>query len=69
MEQRKGGEKTMFAHDQGCHDTCASHCGCGCGGMLSVEDEIKALEVHRQHMKLQLEMIEKRISGLQKVGT
>jgi hypothetical protein len=36
--------------------------------MLSVEDEIKALEVHRQHMKLQLEMIEKRISGLQKVG-
>lgn len=55
----------MFAHD---HDTCASHCGCGCGGMLSVEDEIKALEVHRQHMKLQLEMIEKRISGLKHVG-
>ncbi|OPX63213.1 MAG: hypothetical protein A4E34_01836 [Methanoregula sp. PtaU1.Bin006] len=46
----------------------ASHCGCGCGGMLSVEDEIKALEVHRQHMKLQLEMIGKRISGLQKAG-
>jgi hypothetical protein len=45
-----------------------SHCGCGCGGMLSVEDEIKALEVHRQHMKLQLEMIEKRISGLKHVG-
>ena len=55
----------MFSHE---HDTCASHCGCGCGGMMSVEDEIKALEVHRQHMKLQLEMIEKRISGLKKVG-
>jgi hypothetical protein len=37
--------------------------------MLSVEDEIKALEVHRQHMKLQLEMIDKRISGLKHVGT
>jgi hypothetical protein len=36
--------------------------------MLSVEDEIKALEVHRQHMKLQLEMIEKRIAGLKKAG-
>jgi hypothetical protein len=44
----------------------ASHCGCG--GRLSVEDEIKALEVHRQHMKLQLEMIDKRISGLKHVG-
>jgi hypothetical protein len=65
MENHKGGENTMFTHD---HDTCASHCGCGYGGMLSVEDEIKALEVHRQHMKLQLEMIEKRISGLKHVG-
>ena len=55
----------MFTHD---HDSCASHCGCGCGGMMSVEDEIKALEVQRQHMKLQLEMIDKRISGLKKVG-
>jgi hypothetical protein len=58
----------MFAHDNGCHDTCSSHCGCGCGGMLSVEDEIKALGVHRQHMKLQLEMIDKRISGLKNAG-
>jgi hypothetical protein len=58
----------MFIHEQDCHSACASHCGCGCGGMMSVEDEIKALEVHRQHLKLQLEMIDKRISGLQKVG-
>lgn len=34
--------------------------------MLSFEDEITALEIHRQHMKLQREMIEKRISGLKK---
>ena len=56
----------MFAHEQGCHSACASQCGCA--GMMSVEDEIKALEVHRQHMMLQLEMIDKRISGLKHVG-
>jgi hypothetical protein len=56
---------TMYAHE--CHP--AASCQCGCGGMLSVEDEIKALEVHRQHMKLQLEMIEKRISSLKNAGT
>jgi hypothetical protein len=54
----------MFAHEQSCH------CGCtfGCGGVMSVEDETKALEIHRQHVKLQLEMIDKRISGLKHVG-
>jgi hypothetical protein len=45
------------------------HCGCGCGGMvMSIEEEIAALEVHRQHLKLQLEMVEKRINGLKRVG-
>ena len=56
----------MFAHEQSCHGACTP--ACGCGGMMSVEDEIKALEVHRQHMKLQLEMIDKRISGLKNAG-
>lgn len=55
----------MFGHEQSCH---GGSCTCGCGGMMSVEDEIKALEVHRAHLKLQLEMIEKRISGLKHVG-
>jgi hypothetical protein len=32
--------------------------------MTSVEDEIKALGIHRQYMKMKLEMIDKRISGL-----
>lgn len=54
----------MFAHEQSCHSACT----CGCEGVMSVEDEIKALEVHRQHLKLQMEMIEKRISGLKNVG-
>jgi hypothetical protein len=35
---------------------------------MSVEEEIKALEVHRAHMKLQMEMIEKRIAGLKHAG-
>jgi hypothetical protein len=35
---------------------------------MSVEDEIKALEVHSAHLKLQQEMIEKRIAGLKKAG-
>lgn len=56
----------MFSHEQSCHG--AGTCSCGCGGTMSVEDEIKALEVHRQHLKLQVEMIEKRISGLKQVG-
>ena len=55
----------MFAHE--CHP--AASCQCGCGGMLSVEDEIRALEVRSAHLKLQQEMIEKRISGLKNVGT
>ncbi len=55
----------MFSHE---HTTCASNCGCGCGGVMSVEDEIKALEVHAAHLKLQQEQIEKRISGLKKAA-
>ncbi len=58
----------MMGHDAGCHPGPMGHCGCGCGGMMSIEEEIQALEVHRQHLKMQLEMIEKRISGLTKVG-
>ncbi len=58
----------MMGHDPGFHAGCMGHCGCGCGGMLSIEEEIKALEVQRLHLKLQLELVEKRISGLQKVG-
>jgi hypothetical protein len=56
----------MFAHEQSCHS--AGSCNCGCGGVMSVEDEIKALEIHRAHLKLQEEMIEKRIAGLKKAG-
>jgi hypothetical protein len=36
--------------------------------MMSVEEEIQALEVHRQHLKLQMDLVEKRITGLKKVG-
>ncbi len=64
METEQEVKITMFSHEQACHGTC----GCGCGGVMSVEDEIKALEVHQAHLKLQQEQIEKRISGLKKAG-
>jgi hypothetical protein len=35
---------------------------------MSVEDEIKALEVHAAHLKLQQEMVDKRIAGLKNAG-
>jgi len=41
----------MMGHEMGSHTGCMSHCGCGCGGMMSIEEEIQALEVHRQHLK------------------
>ena len=55
----------MFAHEQSCNGTCSPACGCG---MMSVEDEIKALEVHQAHLKLQEELIGKRIAGLKHAG-
>ena len=59
----------MMGHAMGGYHGCMGHYGCGCGGtMMSIEEEIQALEVHRQHLKLQLEMVEKRISGLKTVG-
>jgi hypothetical protein len=64
METEQEVKESMFSHEQSCHGAC----GCGCGGVMSVEDEIKALEVHSAHLKLQQEMIEKRISGLKKTG-
>jgi len=44
------------------------HCGCGGGTVLSIEEEIQALEVQRLHLKFQLEMVDKRINGLKKIG-
>lgn len=58
----------MMGHTPGHHGGCMGYCGCGYGGMMSVEEEIKALEVQRMHLKLQLELVEKRINDLKKVG-
>jgi hypothetical protein len=54
----------MCSHEMGCHGACT----CQSVGVLSVEDEIKMLDLHRAHLQLQLEQIEKRISGLKRVG-
>ena len=56
----------MYSHEQLCTGVCSPACGCG---MMSVEDEIRALEVQQAHLKLQQEMIGKRIAGLRQAGT
>ena len=43
----------------GCHDSCC--------GVMTLEEETKALEIHRQHLQLQVELIERRIASLKKV--
>jgi len=58
----------MMGHDMGGHCGCMGHCGCGGGTVLSIEEEIQALEVQRLHLKFQLEMVDKRINGLKKIG-
>ena len=46
--------------------------GCGCHNVccatMTLEEEVKALEIHRQHLQLQVELIEKRIASLKKAG-
>jgi len=39
-----------------------------CGGFLTVDEEIKKMEVTRQNLQLHLEMLDKRIDSLKKVG-
>jgi hypothetical protein len=47
----------------------APGCGCqdACCGMMTLDEEAKALEIHRQHLLLQAELIEKRIASLRKM--
>jgi hypothetical protein len=40
---------------------------CGCGGILTVEEEIRKMEVMRQHLQFQLELVERRMSSLKNV--
>jgi hypothetical protein len=48
----------------------AAECECHSGyhGMMTLEEETKALEIHRQHLLLQVELIERRIASLRKAG-
>jgi len=41
---------------------------CGCGEILTVDEEIRKMEVMRQHLQFQLELIERRTASLKKVG-
>jgi hypothetical protein len=44
-------------------------CGpCGCGGILTVDEEIRKMEVMRGHLQFQLELVERRLDSLKKMG-
>jgi hypothetical protein len=47
----------------------APECGChgGWSGMMTLDEEMKALEIHRQHLLLQVELIERRLASLKNV--
>ena len=40
---------------------------CHCGEILTVDEEIRKMEVMRQHLQFQLELIERRMSSLKNV--
>jgi hypothetical protein len=46
---------------------CGGHT-CGCGEILTVEEEIRKLEVMRQHLQLQLDLIARRVDSLRGIG-
>ena len=48
----------------------AQGCGCqdACCGTMTIDEEARALEIHRQHLLLQAELIERRIASLKKRG-
>jgi hypothetical protein len=41
---------------------------CGCGEFLTVDEEIRRMEVMREHLKLQLDLIGRRLDSLKRVG-
>jgi hypothetical protein len=47
--------------------TCDCRTHCGCGEILTVEEEIRKMEVMRQHLQFQLELVERRVSSLKNV--
>ena len=39
-------------------------CGCGCMGVIPIEDEIRRLEEHKKILKDRIDTIDKKITGL-----
>lgn len=47
--------------------SCDCRAPCGCGEILTVDEEIRKMEVMRQHLQFQLELVERRMSSLKNV--
>jgi len=52
-------------HMHGCD--CGGH-ACSCGEVLTVEEEIRKMEVMRLHLQLQLDLLDRRLESLRKLG-
>ena len=48
--------------------SCDCGCQCGCGEFLTIEEEIRKMEVMREHLQFHLALIERRIESLKGVG-
>jgi hypothetical protein len=66
VQKRKEVKTTMCMH----HPMAQHGCGCQCGGeeFLTLDEEIQRMEIHRQHLKFQLAMLERRVDSLKKAG-
>lgn len=63
---QKGGERAMCIPHQMSSPGCSCHCDCG--EFLTLEEEIKKMEIHKQHLKFQLDLMERRIESLKKAA-
>ena len=46
---------------------CGGH-SCCCGEFLTVEEEIRKMEVMQMHLQLQLDLVGRRLESLRKLG-
>lgn len=57
----------MCHHHEGRFDTASHHrygCSCSCPATMTIEEEIRLLDEHKQLMQDQLGIIEKKIAAL-----
>jgi hypothetical protein len=64
VHTRKEVKPTMCMHHHMTQPDCSCHGGCG--EFLTLEEEVKRMEIHKQHLQFQLAMLERRIESMKK---